>query len=339
MVPRTEPAYGRLAGEASRLSGLPVTGRQVERWAEQGLLPLPERRGRGRGRGQHFVYPEGTAEVVAALAAAVRHYRSVPDAVLACFARGLPIRKRALERAYEDSYKRLRHGIEKLAEVGTGKPILADIAVWTGQPLTARPSQWPAVKAMRDRLREAGRGSSLAEVVGTGVAVMVGSPVEQLHEDSLTAVLGRDGAERIARWLGTDDDPLAQVASNLVSALSLEGLEARVKRSSLRELARARDVLRVLAEVAYILARRGGIVGGIARAVYPGLRDDLARAFWVPVLLWAVETAERIGGSTSEAVRVWDDLLDLPEEAFSDPSEAARLFLQMIGRGLGESAA
>jgi len=91
-------ADAELARRASAAGACRVSPRQVWRWRRLGLIPAPTRRFLGRAHGSRSEYPEGTIELVAAIAQALREVHRLDDVALALFADGWPIDLRLVRR-------------------------------------------------------------------------------------------------------------------------------------------------------------------------------------------------------------------------------------------------
>ncbi|WP_329343298.1 hypothetical protein OG866_42855 [Streptomyces sp. NBC_00663] len=90
-------------------SGFPVSAGQLERWRRHGLIPRPIVRRTGHG-GSEAVYPEGTGELVCALARHAGPGRSYDDVALLAFFSGAGVPEIALKTALARAYfqRRLR---------------------------------------------------------------------------------------------------------------------------------------------------------------------------------------------------------------------------------------
>lgn len=88
-------------------AGLTVSAGQLERWRRNGLIPSPEIRRLGAA-GTEAVYPEGTGDLVCALARHVGPGRSYDDLALLAFFNGAQVSELALKIALARVYFRHR---------------------------------------------------------------------------------------------------------------------------------------------------------------------------------------------------------------------------------------
>lgn len=84
-----------------------VRSRAVERWSQQGLLPIVPRPGRGRGKGRDVLYSDSYVDHVVETAELVRSERSWARAALALFVRRKAIEEHVVRRAYLEELDRL----------------------------------------------------------------------------------------------------------------------------------------------------------------------------------------------------------------------------------------
>ncbi|MEU3620415.1 hypothetical protein ABZ725_50370 [Streptomyces sp. NPDC006872] len=103
-MPRTAPSRADLALMAqAAASGFPVSASQLERWRRHGLIPRPDIRRTGHG-GSQACYPEGTGDLVCALARHAGPGRSYDDVALLAFFSGADVPELALKIALARTY-------------------------------------------------------------------------------------------------------------------------------------------------------------------------------------------------------------------------------------------
>ncbi|MFI8392177.1 hypothetical protein [Streptomyces sp. NPDC085540] len=110
-MPRSEPSKAdQDLIHHTRAQGYAVSASQLERWRRRGLLPQPTRVYRGR-HGTASVYPDGTSDLVCALARHSAPGRRSDDLALLAFFDGADVPDAALKLAIARAYfnSRLRH--------------------------------------------------------------------------------------------------------------------------------------------------------------------------------------------------------------------------------------
>ncbi|MFJ7146692.1 hypothetical protein ACIQVT_00440 [Streptomyces sp. NPDC100445] len=114
-MPRTAPAQAELKlMDAAAASGFPVSASQLERWRHHGLIPSPCRRAAGAGRYER-VYPQGTEDLVCALARHAGPGRSYDDLALLAFFSGVTVPEAALKTALARVY--FKHRVQHEEQV------------------------------------------------------------------------------------------------------------------------------------------------------------------------------------------------------------------------------
>jgi hypothetical protein len=224
-----------LAKQASRLAGIEVTDRQIERWRQAGYL-RPVVRGRGRGRGVIAVYPSEAAEHAADLARGLQVFGRLSDAALVTFLHGHEIREGALKRDYREVFARTRRFLR--AE-GDFDP--AEVADRMSRVLSRKSSESEQGRRWRARLREQGSDDQLANVVFDFVRFFIGDADEDeaLSHDAFVATgLAADVARLTPQEEGT-------LHAN-IQRLNLPQVEEAVEGASLEQLEAARDQLQTL---------------------------------------------------------------------------------------------
>ncbi len=109
-MPRTAPSRAdRKLMSLAAASGYPVSAGRLERWRRHGLIPSPDARRTG-ARGTEQVYPEGTGDLVCALARHTCPGHTYDLALLAFFS-GAAVPEIALKTALARVYfkHRVRH--------------------------------------------------------------------------------------------------------------------------------------------------------------------------------------------------------------------------------------
>ncbi|MFC9792877.1 hypothetical protein ACFVJI_09580 [Streptomyces sp. NPDC127584] len=218
-MPRSEPSKAdQELIRYARVQGYEVSASQLERWRRRGLVPQPARVYRGR-HGTASVYPDGTDDLVCALARHSVPGRRSDDLALLAFFDGADVPEAALKlaiaRAYFDS--RLRHE-NVIAEVaaavpeGWGSLLGSEYEQAEAEARTDLAKGGRAVRQMRINLRRLPdlAGAPQREVDERLLGVLVGLNRLRLPEgDSefmadLSAVLafdrGQDGDDVFAVW-------------------------------------------------------------------------------------------------------------------------------------------
>jgi hypothetical protein len=95
-----------------------IKSRDVERWAQYGLLPDVPRPGIGRGRGRKPIYSDEFTRRLVEVAILVRQEHSQARAALALFARGRAPNEEVIRKAYREELDRLEGSINKAAARG-----------------------------------------------------------------------------------------------------------------------------------------------------------------------------------------------------------------------------
>jgi len=240
-----------------------VTERIVRGWREYGLLPGLVRRGLGRGKGFAFDWPLGAEEQARELATILYREQARPNlgmAALSLFVRGFEVRESTLRRAFEAF-------------------IQASVR-WTGSDAEAA-----AAKAMRSlrrqgqlrraKLRTGRRGREAEEALRGALtaifAAVLGTPIEarEVYEGARVA-----GLPRLL------DDPSLEPPPDVLGRLSLPAFLVALRRSSLADMRRARELALGVETVAE--TRAGGL--GIVSPDKGPARDQL-RAVLVLVAL------------------------------------------------------
>jgi hypothetical protein len=132
-VPRTgaSPADLELITHAER-RGFTLTGRRIERWRAQGLLPANVRRALGRGRGSTSEPAPGARDLVLWLGRAHPVGRRPGDLALLAFGAGLAVPENAVQAAFVEAADRLEINAERYGAPGTAPEDIADAAVAAG---------------------------------------------------------------------------------------------------------------------------------------------------------------------------------------------------------------
>ncbi|WP_329600169.1 hypothetical protein OIE43_44310 [Streptomyces pseudovenezuelae] len=146
-MPRTAPTQAELKlMDAAAASGFPVSASQLERWRHHGLIPSPCRRTTGAERYER-VYPDGTEDLVCALARHAGSGRSYDDLALLAFFSGATVPEVALKAALARVY--FKHRVQHEEQV---ERVQAQV-----------PPQWAAEMDAEYEQAEAAAKISLAE--------------------------------------------------------------------------------------------------------------------------------------------------------------------------------
>jgi len=209
-VPRTgaSPADLELIAHAES-RGFTLTGRRIERWRAQGLLPANVRRALGRGRGSTSEPAPGARDLVLWLAEHARSGRRPGDLALLAllaFGAGLAVPENAARAAFVEAADRLEINAERYGAPGTAPEDIADAAVAAGLHATVVPAR---VRRIDAALVKLGVNWSAPELIaldpgsGTDAATVNEWMYASVHM-LLTGVAGIDMATigRLARSTG-----------------------------------------------------------------------------------------------------------------------------------------
>ncbi|PVC80817.1 hypothetical protein DBP12_37020 [Streptomyces sp. CS014] len=175
----------------ARAQGYAVSASQLERWRRRGLLPQPTRVYRGR-HGTASVYPDGTIDLVCALARHSTPGRRSDDLALLAFFDGADVPETALKLAIACAYfnGRVRHEnavAQAAARVPAGwESVLGkEYEAAEAEARTELATGGRVVRQMRSNLRRLPdlAGAPLREVDERLIGVLVGLNMLRLPED------------------------------------------------------------------------------------------------------------------------------------------------------------
>ncbi|WP_406054116.1 hypothetical protein OG462_42165 [Streptomyces sp. NBC_01077] len=182
-MPRSEPSKAdqELIRQA-RAQGYAVSASQLERWRRRGLLPQPTRVYRGR-HGTASVYPDGTSDLVCALARLSVPGRRSDDLALLAFFDGADVPETALKLAIARTYfnRCLRHE-NVIAQAAARVPEGWDSAL--GKEYEAAEAE------ARTELAKGGRAVRQMRINLRRLPDLAGAPQRQVDERLLGVLVG-----------------------------------------------------------------------------------------------------------------------------------------------------
>ncbi|MFG3496822.1 hypothetical protein [Streptomyces sp. NPDC047886] len=191
-MPRSEPSKADQGlMQHARAQGYAVSASQLERWRRRGLLPQPTRVYRG-WHGTASVYPDGTSDLVCALARHSTPGRRSDDLALLAFFDGADVPETALKLAIACAYfnGRVRHEnavAQAAARVPAGwESVLGkEYEAAEAEARTELATGGRVVRQMRSNLRRLPdlAGAPLREVDERLIGVLVGLNMLRLPED------------------------------------------------------------------------------------------------------------------------------------------------------------
>ncbi|MFF4961194.1 hypothetical protein ACFY2Z_29880 [Streptomyces sp. NPDC001222] len=196
-------------------SGFPVSASQLERWRHHGLIPRPVVRRTARG-GSEADYPEGTGELVCALARHAGPGRSHDDLALLAFFSGAVVPEMALKPALARAFfqSRVRHE-EQVGQVQAQVPpqwaaeMDSEYEEAEAEAKISLAENGRAVRQMRNNLRRLSdlTHATREEVDARLLGVLVGLEMRELPESDLAFMA--DLAAALHLDCDVDEDCLA----------------------------------------------------------------------------------------------------------------------------------